>query len=124
MDTPGTDCTTELMSVMPRSARSCPLIAVMLIGVVLTVDSRFCAVTVISSSWSPLPGASVAACCAKPELAKARPTIEAEMNPIARIDDCALILSPLSLGNDVAVAVMLQPCATSFDDFSRFKTPF
>ena len=59
METPGTDCTTELMSVMPRSPRSRPVSAVMLIGVSCTVDTRFCAVTTISCSWSDL-----VSCCA------------------------------------------------------------
>src|SRR6202050_2190989 len=71
MDCRGTHWTTAEMSVMPRSASSCPDSAVMLMGVSCTVDSRFCAVTMISwseSDWS-----------ARAPTAKARETTDADM---------------------------------------------
>ena len=50
IETPGTDCMREARSVNPRFRISAPETAVRLMGVVSMVDSRFSAVTTISSS--------------------------------------------------------------------------
>ena len=48
IDTPGVPAAMSLKLVMPRAARSAPLIAVMLIAVLSADAERFCAVTTIS----------------------------------------------------------------------------
>src|SRR5579862_8946186 len=49
---PGTACTIACALLIPSPSRSLPVIAVMLIGVFCTVDSRFSAVTTIFYNWS------------------------------------------------------------------------
>src|SRR5580692_8749945 len=89
MDTPGTDCTIEVMSVIPRSWRSWPVSAVMLMGVVCTVDSRFCAVTTISWIWSDLLSS-----CAKATFAPATLRTYADTNPSILADIFRFIAFP------------------------------
>jgi hypothetical protein len=61
IDTPGTVCMRDARSVKPRLTISSPETAVMLMEVVSMVDSRFSAVTMISSSC---PAWDDCCCCA------------------------------------------------------------